>query len=88
MSDLVKRQAVKDMLFYNWDECCSAVIGDLENIPSAQPERKTGSWLESKDIGSFWVCSNCKYPSGVYSAKQLYHYCPNCGSYNGGEQNE
>ncbi len=32
-TDAVRRGLVKDMLIYNWDECCSAVIRDLEELP-------------------------------------------------------
>ena len=36
--DLISRQAVKDLLIYNWDECCSACIGEVEKMPSATQE--------------------------------------------------
>lgn len=37
-TDCVSRQAVKDLLIYNWDECCSACIGEVEEMPSVTQE--------------------------------------------------
>ena len=54
-----------------------------------QPERKTGKWIwvdcvDGEGLGTnAWKCSVC---DEIYS--HPYHYCPNCGSYNGGEQDD
>ena len=39
-NDAISRKAVKDLLIYNWDECCSACIGEVEEMPPAQPEQR------------------------------------------------
>ena len=63
-----------------WDDVCRTTANEL---PSVQPERKTGKWLiAEKDrylVHSVQcsVCGNC--------ISWMANYCPNCGSYNGGE---
>ena len=49
----------------------------LEEVPSAQPERKTGRWIDITKCGgaSFWKCSEC----GELFLEDFY-YCPNCGA--------
>jgi hypothetical protein len=72
------------------------IVRDLviKRLPSAQPERKKGEWVKTikhyKDDNmefDFYAikCSVCGLPP-----EKSYHltdYCPNCGSYNGGEPN-
>lgn len=56
----------------------------LDALPSAQPEQKKGKWIHNTDPMAgegYWNCSVCGYD--VYDCSE---YCPNCGSYNGGEQ--
>lgn len=48
-----------------------------------QPERKKGKWLPYLTEGLIVKCSVC---GSRYD--QPWRYCPNCGSYNGGEQRE
>ena len=36
--DAISRKAVKDLLIYNWDECCSACIGEVEEMPPVTQE--------------------------------------------------
>ncbi len=74
MDDLISRQAVID-----W------CLEGLNNMPPAQPDRKTGRWLpDNRPGGGFWVCSECKFPSEAFAANVLYKFCPNCGAYMGG----
>lgn len=59
----------------------------LESMPSAQPERKKGKWINrSLNIlypeWERYTCSAC----GKHSYN--YDFCPNCGSYNGGENHD
>lgn len=57
-------------------------------------ERKTGKWLSHYEyckkhkllpsgLVAFWWCDQCE--QGV---EHPTNFCPNCGSYNGGEQDE
>ena len=56
-NDAISRKAVKDLLIYNWDECCSACIGEVEEMPPAQPERAIPSVLNNQVN----LCDSCTY---------------------------
>ena len=47
------------------------------NLPSAQPERKTGRWIYDGDC---YVCSECQSAYGWWADSQVSNYCPNCGA--------
>ena len=79
MSDYIKRSDVINLLWYFQDECCSAVIGDFEKLPSAN--RPQGEWKRMKftDCGSpVHKCSICgHYINGDVEVR---NFCPNCGA--------
>ena len=63
----------------------------IEQLPSAQPERKRGRWIYGEDnLGTGrdgWFCSECghfemwDYSADMKSAElNLPNYCPNCGA--------
>ena len=103
MSDLISRQAAirwvktecnpygKPTLDF---ESGKKVIEHLEQMPSAEPERK-GKWIEmgtNKDGTHSIRCSKC---GGGYktrgharsiATKAKYKFCPNCGADMRGEQ--
>lgn len=59
----------------------------IDEVPSAEPERKKGKWINrSLNIlypeWERYTCSAC----GKHSYN--YDFCPNCGSYNGGESDD
>jgi len=59
------------------------------NKISAEPKRKTGKWIKQDCGGVEYtaVCSECGY--GTFWSDALdFDFCPKCGSYNGGEQDE
>ena len=60
----------------------------LEGLPSAQPERKKGTWINE---GRIIRCNKCKIGyatvKGMKSAL-TYNFCPNCGADMRGEQDE
>jgi len=52
----------------------------LEQMPSAQPERKPGKWLIRK-FGANAQCSECKMSfSDVYDLESSDAYCRHCGT--------
>lgn len=67
-------------------------IESLKALPPVQPERKTGRWVGNPETCEFMTCSACGcefdwvseggYPSNEWA------YCPECGAFMGGEQNE
>ena len=55
-------------------------IEEIINIPSAEPERKKGKWVDGMPyVNSHWkVCSEC-HVSAPDSCGG-YKFCPNCGA--------
>ena len=92
MSDLISRQKALDGLKYEMkygaviDQCGLDTAYDIiEDIPSAEPERKTGKWIEQDDgwDGTYYECSCCREPFTLIDGTptdNLYNYCPNCGA--------
>ena len=86
MSDLIDRQKAVDavlglsekmkneMLFID------AIVDEIENLPSAEPERKPGKWKPDESGNVYWICSVCGFASEAFGADILYHFCPNCGA--------
>ena len=105
-SDLIDRQAAIDALIRKirphnngdgtitmWVMSEELVRKTLNDLPSAQPERKTGEWIPQNHnrrngyvtttVYYYPKCSKCGY-SGNYGM----NYCPHCGAFMGGEQDE
>ena len=59
-----------------------AVKCDLDKVPSAQPERKTGRWNCSDDMYESAVCSVCGWDTTEPwdHIRHWFNYCPNCGA--------
>lgn len=56
----------------------------VSGLSSAQPERKTGHWIEKDDGwgGVYYECSVCGAPYTLIDglpSDNKYNYCPNCG---------
>ena len=89
MDDLISRQdaieAVQNRhMMLNKEKVL--LINDLEKLPSAEPQRIRGRWI---DKGVCTYVDNCRH---LYKCDQCGggwldtpDFCPNCGSYNGGE---
>ena len=91
MSDLIERQKALDALKSEIrsgayvDHCGLDTAYDIiENIPSAEPERKKGEWEEgewimhkmlSRDYGKIYYQHDCS--CNLYESP--YPFCPNCG---------
>lgn len=65
--------------------CIEAIV----ELPSAEPERKTGKWIYDTERvwhdGGIYVqyhCSECRFQI----IGSLYNYCPHCGADNRGEE--
>lgn len=62
----------------------------LEQMPSAQPERKRGKWIVYKAPDK-QHCGLVKCPfcgEDMIAEADEYNFCPNCGAEMRGEQNE
>ena len=63
--------------WYKADDIYKAV----RDLPSAEPERKTGRWKMEPDPYGFFdeipVCSECGRTTKM---RETYKFCPNCGA--------
>ena len=66
-SDLIDRQDVLDAV-----NDCGICIQKILDIPSAEPERKTGKWISHKNYDE---CSKCHCFTYVG-----FNFCPHCGA--------
>ena len=83
--DLISRQAAIDVI-----DCSGLNLDDPEEnwmmqdrireLPSAQPEREKGKWIEhgvkEGHLIEKYTCSECDYYSGTKTS----NFCPNCGA--------
>ena len=97
MSDTISRQAaidaLKEKVFHNLSDEFYGAMQVLDELPSAQPERKTGHWIcesqWSDTMGTnwnTWKCDQCN----VVAAKGWEHtrdgskpngkFCSECGA--------
>lgn len=84
--DLISRQAAIDALKAKKDKSAKGDIGcfyntiiqntidAIKDLPSAQPEQKTGQWISNRHTDTV-LCSECKKCYGDESK-----FCPNCGT--------
>lgn len=98
MDDLISRQAAIDAVEHitssmsvcvNSDECHGMkrmqrqTVIELTNLPSAQPERKMGRWIDEA-YEPFIIsgrCSVCGWEAHLYEDDVVgMNYCPNCGA--------
>ena len=98
MNDLISRQAAIRWVKTECNpygnptldfESGKKVIKHLEQMPSAQPERKTGRWIPHEDEdGEHYgdKCSECGEWYVMPYGKT--NFCPNCGANMRGEQDE
>ena len=97
MSDLISRQAAIDairastskytgfmeMEMYTDDDAVEAI----EALPSAQPERKKGKWIDYSDEG-YVECPFCHSATNCDGNKDELHFCFSCGADLRGEQDD
>ena len=84
MNDLISRQVAIDDLHGKdpsqiWDTADIEVW--VNALPSAQPERKKGKWINN--IHDLPICDQCGYMTPYDRAIDDYEYgnfCPNCGA--------
>ena len=80
--DLVSRQAVLEVIRKcHCEEWVKADIGaPIEVLPSITPQPKMGRWIFNEVLDHHYYCSEFNEMGVNY-----WDYCPNCGSYNGGD---
>lgn len=96
--DCISRQGVLKILTdISYNHCPTAQASEAVDLaktmvavmPSAQPERKTGKWIDDNIFGQLPViiCDQCKtfFPLQFGDS---HNFCPNCGADMRGEQDE
>lgn len=63
----------------------SGVAEAYDMAIEALSEQKTGVWVKSDILPNGWHCSHCDAPVMTDDISEML-FCPNCGSYNGGEE--
>ena len=86
MSDTISRQAAIDAIkeIYEWHDNVTKerIIEHFKQLPSAQPERIRGRWIEKPHVYGVAYCSLCDYELHTNDT----NFCPNCGADMRGEQ--
>ena len=87
MADLIDRQAaiahaVPLNLFGR--EVMMVSVSELENLPSAQPERKKGHWIKISPA-NIYECSECG-KNVMTDDISAYDFCHGCGAEMEGEK--
>lgn len=100
-NDTISRRAAIDAVHKNYDvildftsdgQTISSSIEDiLSELPSAQPERNRGKWIEDDDGWDevIWRCSECDAVFTLVDGtpkENEYYFCPHCGADMKGEQ--
>ena len=87
MNDLISRQAMLDgidkLIKIHFDRTVVLYKARqvAENLPQAQPERKTGQWI--LDRSGAYCCDKCMEPCASYTMmKPRDKFCKMCGSRN------
>ena len=95
MSDLIERQKALDGLKYEMKYGAEmdsygldTAYDIIENIPSAEPERKTGKWEVQPSTGEdrpfiWWKCSECGhviFSETERDRREFHAFCGRCGA--------
>lgn len=67
------------------------ILKAIDQLPSAQPERKTGHWIKTARWGRVYYCDQCRNYldfDGVNVGRGSTNFCPNCGAKMDGERSE
>ena len=82
MSDLISRQAAIDAVIKRDANCGIDSAEVLKDLPSAQPERKTGRWILTEDDDyEYCTCSECGYQNGEnWMNGSDIPFCAMCGA--------
>lgn len=77
MDELVRKQDVIDAVHYYIESGYKCdIFQELKNLPSAEPERKKGKWINGR-------CDQCGEHAPCWAMASTYYlsnFCPNCGA--------
>ena len=79
--DLISRQAAIEVVSHAWAKGLEPTQF-IEELPSAEPERKKGKWMHDKDdelVSGY--CSFCGWTANIMETDVAdMPFCPNCGA--------
>lgn len=83
MNKVIDSQAVIDAInshfgFNIEEEYGSAVQEVINDLPPAQLEHETATWIIDSAYPQHCWCSNCNHRFDLFDPKSI-HFCPNCG---------
>ena len=81
-TDMVSRDAMWDVL-QRLHGTEGELVDELMSLPPVLPMPKMGKWIGVNPMVDTLMCSECG--ENIISEEFKSNYCPNCGSYNGGE---
>ena len=85
MSDLISRQAAIDEVINLWADkpfgnpALVEIKDCIEKLPSAQPERQKGEWIDYTEDG-YVECPFCHNATNCDGNKDELHFCFSCGA--------
>lgn len=94
MKDLIDRQQAIDacMKYNGYGTIWACIMGDIKQLPSAQPERKKGKWIRHDEIRNVYggICIECSECGEKYVVQHIEDekYCRNCGADMRGDEDE
>ena len=81
---ITKEQAI-ELLHYNSDEKCTAIIADVEELEPADVAQVVHAKWKHK-YWDVYACSNCRIEQDFDHGAPNLKYCPNCGARMDGEE--
>ena len=79
MDDVISRQAAIDIVEFEcgeWSGLAKTIAEEIKQLPSAQPERIKGHWVNGR-------CDKCNGHAPFWCMASTYYasnFCPNCGA--------
>ena len=67
-------------------------LSEIKEMLESEPEQKKGKWIfdgrkSQNHVEKIYICSACENFE-AWGKMELYNFCPNCGAYMKGEQDE
>lgn len=91
MPEYIVKEQVIELLHYNTDEACSAIVADVEQLPAADVAPVIyAKWKfvagPDEDNNLQFMCDNCG-AGDVHAADVTVPYCWKCGARMDGDEN-
>lgn len=81
-NDSISRASAIDIVRFEcgeWEGLAKTIIKRFEQLPSAQPERQKGEWIDYTEDG-YVECPFCHNATNCDGNKDELHFCFSCGA--------